>query len=230
MKFLPFLAVSAVAATPVLAEESRQLNAHEHGVGTLDIAIEGGQIAIAFHAPGADIVGFEYRATSDEDHAAIDAAVVKLAEPLDLFVVSAAAGCSVVEAHAELEGDEGHDEHDDRVDDHDDPDDDHDDHDDEHDDHDEDAHDDHDEDAHDDHDEDGHDDHDDHADEAGHSEFHAEYLLTCSDITAATDINFAYFEAFPNALEVEVQVISEAGAMSYEVERDAPTLDLSEMF
>jgi hypothetical protein len=217
MKYLPFLAVSAVAATPVLAEESRQLDAHEHGVGTLDIAIEGDQIAMAFHAPGADIVGFEYSATSDEDHAAIDAAVAKLAEPLDLFVVSAAAGCNVVEAHAELEGDEGHDDHDDHDDDHDDHDDDHDGHDDDHDDHD-------------DHDEDGHDDHDDHADEAGHSEFHAEYLLACSDIAAATEINFAYFDAFPNALEVEVQVISEAGAMSYEVERDAPTLDLSDMF
>jgi hypothetical protein len=214
MKLLPILALSAVAATPTLAEETRHLDAHEHGVGKLDIAIDGDQIAMAFHAPGADIVGFEYSATSDEDHAAIDAAVAKLEKPLDLFVVSDAAGCSVVEAHAELEGDDDHDEHDDHDDDH-------------ADEHDHEEHDNHDEDGH---DEDDHDDHDDHADAAGHSEFHAEYLLTCSDITAATDINFAYFEAFPNALEVEVQVISEAGAMSYEVERDAPTLDLSDMF
>jgi hypothetical protein len=45
-----------------------------------------------------------------------------------------------------------------------------------------------------------------------------------------TYITFAYFDAFPNALEVEVQVISDTGATSFEVERDAPTLDLRGMF
>jgi hypothetical protein len=44
-----------------------------------------------------------------------------------------------------------------------------------------------------------------------------------------TEISFAYFAAFPNALEVEVQVISDAGATAFEVERDTPTLDLSNL-
>lgn len=224
MKLMSLLMLSTVAATPILAEETRQLDAHEHGVGQLNIAFEGSTIAMELHAPGADIVGFEYQAESDEDLASIDAALAVLAKPLDLFVLPDAAGCSVVDADAELESEEAHDDHDD-----------HDDHKDEHDEHDheEEGHDDHEDDEHDDH-EDEHDhdeeDHDDHADEAGHTEFHAEYTLTCSDISAVTGIDFAYFAAFPNALEVEVQAISETDATAFEVERDAPTLDFSSLF
>ena len=205
MKLFPLFALTAVVATPALAQEARQLNAHEHGVGQLDIAFDGDQIAMELHAPGADIVGFEYGAESAEDRAAVDAAVAALAKPLDLFVLTEAAGCSIVNASAGLESEEEHDAHDD-------------DHDDDH------AAD---EGSHDDHADEGH---ENESDEADHTEFHAEYLLTCADPSAVTDITFAYFDAFPNALEVEVQVISDTGATSFEVERDAPTLDLRGMF
>lgn len=210
MKLNSLLAVCALAATPLSAEETRQLDAHEHGVGTLDIAFDGDQIAMELHAPGADIVGFEYEAESAADIAAIETALATLSKPSALFVIPQAAGCSVTQASAELEAEEGHDE----------------DHEDEH------AHDDHDGDHKDEHahDDDGHDDHEEHADEAGHTEFHAEYLLTCADPTKAASITFAYFDMFPNALEVEVQVISDTGATAFEVERDAPTLDLSSVF
>ena len=79
--------------------------------------------------------------------------------------------------------------------------------------------------AHDDHDHD-----EDHADEAGHTGFHAEYALNCGNPSALTDITFAYFETFENALEVEVQLVSSNGAQAFEVERDAPTLDLRGIF
>ena len=205
MKLFPLFALTAVVATPAFAQEARQLNAHEHGVGQLDIAFDGDQIAMELHAPGADIVGFEYGAESAEDRAAVDAAVAALAKPLDLFVLTEAAGCSIVNASAGLESEEEHDAHDD-------------DHDDDH------AAD---EGSHDDHADEGH---ENESDEADHTEFHAEYLLTCADPSAVTDITFAFFDAFPNALEVEVQVISDTGATSFEVERDAPTLVLRGMF
>lgn len=191
MKALPFLIATAITATPVIAEETRQLDAHEHGVGQLDIAIDGQQIAMELHAPGADIVGFEYAAESAKDLAAVDAAVAKLSAPLALFVLPEAAGCSIVEASAGLESEEEHEEHGDE------------------------------------HAEDGH---DDHADEPGHTEFHAEYLLNCAEPSAITGIDFAYFGSFPNALEVEVQIITDTGATSFEVERDAPTLYLTGLF
>jgi len=152
MKTFPFIALVAFTASPVLAEGTRQLDAHEHGVGQLDIALDGAQVAIELHAPGADIVGFEYAAQSTEDRAAVDAALATLSSPLDLFVLPAAAQCSVVEASAELESEDAHDEHGD-----------HDDHKDDHaghDDHDDHKHDEHKEDAHKDHDHDDHAKHD----------------------------------------------------------------------
>ena len=200
MKVLPLLIATAITATPVIAEETRQLDAHEHGVGQLDIAIDGQQIAMELHAPGADIVGFEYAAESANDLAAVDAAVAKLSAPLALFVLPEAAGCSIVEASAGLESEEEHEEHGDE----------------------------HADDEHG-HDEDGHDE-DEHADEAGHTEFHAEYLLNCAEPSVITGIDFAYFGSFPNALEVEVQIIADTGATSFEVARDAPTLYLTGLF
>lgn len=200
MKALALLALSTIAAAPAFAQETRELDSHEHGLGQLDIAIDGSRVAMELHAPGADIVGFEYTAESAEDIAKVDAALLVLAQPLDLFGVPDAAQCSVVEASAELESEDDHDEDEDHGDeDHDD----HDDHEDE--------------------------DHSDEAVAAAHTEFHAEYLLDCGDITALTEMSFTYFATFPNALEVGVQVISDAGARAFEVEREAPMLDLSDL-
>ena len=167
--------IAIIAAAPAFAEDSRHLDAHEHGVGKLNIAIDGGTMAMEFHAPGADIVGFEYAAESEADLAAIDDAIAVLDKPLDLFIVPDAAGCTVTEAHAELEGDDDHDEH---------------------------------------------------GSESDHTEFHAEYSLTCDSPDALTEIKFAYFGLFPNAKEVEVQMITTSGAQAFEVPRDTPILNL----
>lgn len=203
-------ALLALVAAPAFAEENRELDAHEHGLGELNIAVDGDTVAMEFHAPGADIVGFEYEAESAEDRAAIDAAVAMLAKPLDLFVLPAAAECSVTQASAALESEEEHDDHDD------------------HDEHAEgEGHDDHDEHA----EGEEHDDNDDHAEaEASHTEFHAEYTLTCGNPGAISGIEFAYFETFENAVELEVQIVTASGAQAFEVERDTPTLDLRGMF
>ena len=198
-----FPLVALLAAGPAFAEDSRQLDAHEHGVGTLNIAVEGTTVAMEFHAPGADIVGFEYGATSDADLAAIEAALAKLSAPLDLFVFPDAAACTVSMAQAELDSEEDHDAHDE-------------DHDEAHD------HADEDHDAH------AKDEHEDHGEEDGHTEFHAEYTLTCNAPEAVTQITFAYFEAFANAKEVEVQIITTSGARAFDVERDAPILELDD--
>lgn len=204
-------------AAPAQAEEKRELGAHEHGVGALNIAFEGRQVAMELEAPGADIVGFEYHAESSEDRAKIDDAIALLAKPLDLFVLPAEAECTVTEARVALEGEEDHDEHDH-------------DHDHDHEKHDEHAdHDDHG--KHEDHAEHkDHAEHEHHAEEEGeHTEFHAEYLLTCAAPEAIDSIEFVYFEKFENARELEVQMISDRGTKGFEVERSAPRLDLTGM-
>ncbi|MEM9638215.1 MAG: DUF2796 domain-containing protein, partial [Pseudomonadota bacterium] len=150
-------------------------------------------------------------AKSEADRAAVDAAVATLARPLDLFVLHAAAECSVTQARAALETEDAHDDH-------------HEDHA-SHDGHE--AHEDHADHDHDDH---AHDEHHAHGEEATHSEFHAEYTLTCADPSALTEIGFAYFETFENALELEVQIVTGSGAQAFEVMRDAPALDLRNLF
>lgn len=67
-------------------------------------------------------------------------------------------------------------------------------------------------------------------DHSEHTEFHAEYMLECGDIGAVDQIEFAYFTRFPNALELDVQLATDAGASAHEVERDAPVLDLRTLF
>ena len=70
------LLVSAMMSVSV-AEETRQVDKHEHGVGVLNIATEGSSINFEFMIPGADIVGFEYKAKSDSDIAIVNAALTK---------------------------------------------------------------------------------------------------------------------------------------------------------
>jgi hypothetical protein len=185
MKIVHLIAGIALSATPSLAEETAQLDAHEHGVGQLNIAFDENKIAMELHAPGADIVGFEYGAKSDADLAAIDGALQTLSDPLGLFSIPEAASCIVILAHAKLESENS------------------------------------------DHGEEGHDDHD---EAPSHTEFHAEYLLECANLTEISAITFPYFEIFPNALELEVQVISDKGATAFEIERDLAKLDLRGIF
>ncbi|MEM9044195.1 MAG: DUF2796 domain-containing protein [Pseudomonadota bacterium] len=231
MRTTLMITTAIALAFPAIAADKRELDAHEHGVGALNIAVEGGKVLMELEAPGADIVGFEHPAKTPEDKAKIDAAIKVLEKPTKLFAISNAAGCNVVAASAALIGDEHHRE----------------DHGEDHGEHDHSSHDDHaGEDAHHDdhaaeddhHDEHSHDEHhhDDHAqgdahhdhdgDEANHTEFHAEYVLACSDVTAISDLGFPYFDLFPNAQELEIQMISEKGTNGFEVDRDQPTLTL----
>ena len=94
--------------------------------------------------------------------------------------------------------------------------------------HGEDDHDEHGSETHEGHAEDDHDDHDE--DEERHTEFHAEYLLTCANPDAITGVEFAYFDRFEGARELEVQIVTSSGAQAFEIARDSPSLDLSGMF
>jgi hypothetical protein len=179
------LMIALMVPSTLLAQATRDLGAHEHGHSALNIAVEGTQVAMELEAPGADIVGFEYEAETAEDRAKLDAAIAELSKPLSLFVLPAAAGCTVVKSSAGLI-----DEHNDESEEH----------------------------------AEG-----EYAEEegAGHAEFHAEYLLTCTDPSAINRIEFAFFKTFPNAQEVEVQMISDKGSQGFEVERAVSILDLS---
>ncbi len=108
-------AVALIAAFPVAAAERRELGAHQHGHGVLNIAIDANKVALELEAPGTDIAGFEHEAKSEKDKAAIKQAIATLQAPLALFKLPEAANCTVAEAKVELEtaehghaGDDGH--------------------------------------------------------------------------------------------------------------------------
>ncbi|MDE0392979.1 MAG: DUF2796 domain-containing protein [Rhodospirillales bacterium] len=196
----------------------RELDAHQHGHGYLNIAIEGSTLWIELETPGADIVGFEHPARSDEDKAAIADAMTRLGDPIGLFGIPADASCTLVEASVEpvgygLDADDDHHDEDEHAED------DHDEHDDEHA---EEAHDDHDE-----HAEEMHDDHDEHEDEKeSHAEFHAEYRLQCDDPAAITSLTLTYFDVFSGAEELEVSLITDDGQSRQEVTPAEPVVNL----
>jgi hypothetical protein len=84
--------------------QQRELGPHQHGHGTLNIAIEGGRISMELDVPGADIVGFEHAAKTKAQRTAVEKAKAQLAAPLSLFVLPKSAGCSVKQANVKIEG------------------------------------------------------------------------------------------------------------------------------
>lgn len=202
---LPTAALLALHATGAAASEKRQLDAHVHGTGQLDIAVDGTLISLDLTAPGHDIAGFEHAAESAEDRAAIESGLAQLGRPMEIFTIPESAGCLVTQAAAKLvdeddghasAGDHGHEEH---------------------------AHD-HGAEAEDAHDHAHGHDHD--QGSARHTEFRAEYVLDCADPGAVDTVGLPYFEIFPNAEELEIQIVTEAGARSAEATRSAPEVTL----
>jgi Protein of unknown function (DUF2796) len=103
------LLVAAAAALSSAAEEHRELGAHEHGRGALNIAAEGNKVTLELEVPGVDIVGFEHAAKTSRDKATVEKAKTQLLAPLTLFKLPAAAECRVTEANVEVEvGDHDH--------------------------------------------------------------------------------------------------------------------------
>ena len=102
--------VTILAATsPMSAEEHRELGPHEHGHGTLNIAVEGNTIKMELEVPGDDIVGFEHDPVSTEEKAAFEKAKTTLAAPLALFKIPETSKCSVTGAKVTIQ--EEHQEH-----------------------------------------------------------------------------------------------------------------------
>jgi Protein of unknown function (DUF2796) len=101
----------AVAATILVlasaqgaAETERQLGPHQHGHGTLNLAVEGRTVQMELEVPGVDIVGFEHKAETAEDRAKMEAAEKTLAQPLALFILPGEAGCKVTAAQVSIVG------------------------------------------------------------------------------------------------------------------------------
>lgn len=206
MKTLRFALLTTAATTPLLAQETREMDAHVHGVSTLELAVEDGIVEINLLSPGMDIVGFEYEASTDADKDAVEAAVRTMLMPENILTLPETAECRLTEVLAHLHGsDHDHEDGEEHM-------------------HEAGAEEDHDHEEHaegDDHD------HEEHAEGGTHSEFHARYIFDCEHPEDLTTIGFPFFDAFPNAQEIEAQYVTDAGAGAAEVGRDAPELTLN---
>jgi hypothetical protein len=109
-KFIAGIAILASISTPVALAQS----AHVHGEGRVNIAIEGDRLFLQLESPGADIVGFEHAAHSEQEKNAVAKALAQLGDPLQVMRFDPAAECEVQQASARIEGSEkhkGHEEH-----------------------------------------------------------------------------------------------------------------------
>ncbi len=103
---IALVALVAVLASPASGQpERRQLGAHQHGHGTMSIAIDGPLLIMELDVPAADILGFEHAPATAEEKAAAEQALAALRDPLSLFTPPAGARCQVQDADVALEPD-----------------------------------------------------------------------------------------------------------------------------
>lgn len=117
------LALASVIADPALAGEGdshgyRAHGAHVHGVGDLNVAVDGNALLIELHGPAANAVGFEHPPRNAAEEQTVAEVRAKLADPAATFRPNAEAGCLLteVEVFLELAGDDAGHAHDHRHD------------------------------------------------------------------------------------------------------------------
>ena len=67
--------------------------AHEHGVGTLTIAVEGNDVEIELTVPGSDVVGFEHVPSSDIERQAVTSGAKSLHDVDGIINLASEAKC-----------------------------------------------------------------------------------------------------------------------------------------
>ena len=96
------LCLALVFAAPMFAAADDELfeehHVHEHGVATLEVAIEAARLVLQFRSPAINLLGFEHPPRSAEDHAAVSCAMKWLRSPAAQFLPSADARCSVTKS------------------------------------------------------------------------------------------------------------------------------------
>jgi len=193
-------------------DHKHEQEAHVHGLAELTLALEGNILEISFESPSANIVGFEYKAKTDEQIAAVKNAKSILESPNKLFTFNGTT-CSIKGASADvsalLSGND-HSDHDDNKDEH------------EHDKHDD--HSDHDEhkDGHE------HDMHDDHSDDgkAAHSEVDASYQFSCANGSQLQAISVNLIDLFPAIEKIKAMWVTDTKQGGSEVKASSKLITI----
>jgi hypothetical protein len=92
---MPYLLIALLLALPGTALAQKPHGAHQHGVAQLAVAIDGSSLRIEFDSPLDNLVGFERPPRNAKEQQALAAADQALRQVESLFVLPAAAACTV---------------------------------------------------------------------------------------------------------------------------------------
>ncbi|MBF7730896.1 DUF2796 domain-containing protein [Pseudomonas sp. N040] len=105
------LTLLPLAAAVADDHQHGSLDKHQHGVASLNLALDGNTLEIELESPAMNILGFEHAPSSPADLASVAAARAVLEQPLQLFSLPPGAACTVhkVEVESPLFGHAEHD-------------------------------------------------------------------------------------------------------------------------
>jgi len=222
MKLLFAVAATvACVSSTVHAQTERDLDSHEHGSASMNVAIDDDVVVIELESPWDNLVGFEHTPKTDEQIAMVDAALDTLVQANQLFAFKGTQ-CALTNAMIEnglaMADDEHHD--DEHADEHEHHDDEHEHHDDEH----ADEHEHHDDEHHDEKHADAHD----HSGET-HASIFVGYTFECEDIASLTGIDVTLLNVWDGFEELDVQLIGPGGQALLELTPQQTLADVSQV-
>ena len=88
------VAISALLSTVFSSAIAHE--AHVHGVGKLDVAIDGAEVTLHLNTPLMNLLGFEHAAKNPKDRAAAQKMAFRLRDAGRIFVTTPAAGCRAI--------------------------------------------------------------------------------------------------------------------------------------
>ena len=174
-----------------LVEAQAESRAHQHGVGHLNIAVEGHHVEVELVVPGTDVVGFEHAPSTKADRRAVQEAAHKFEDGKKIIAFPPAAKCEYEKAEVQstLLGDHAHDKEGHQKEEHT---------------HKEHAHDSHG------HHKEGHD-KEEHGAKEVHGEFRVHYHVECAQMAKLTHLDLTFFKAFPAAEKLVTRWIASGG-------------------
>ena len=94
LKLLIFFYLTLISTLSAHDKKKKSIKSHEHGVGILNLSQDENILLIEFEVPGSDIVGFEYKAKTEEDKKVKDAVNI-LSDYRNILLPSSSAECAI---------------------------------------------------------------------------------------------------------------------------------------
>jgi len=92
-------------------DKHEEHGSHEHGAAQLTMAVGNGVLEVELETPAANVFGFEYKATSDEDKKTLVDNKAKLEQVAALFAINKEAGCEPANTEVKSALFEDHEDH-----------------------------------------------------------------------------------------------------------------------